>query len=179
MDATLLTATLNAARAFERLGWLRSEDWERLGVTLLVAGIDDSDVVSLAILDANPTGWDTEEPTANLFARYSVQAPDSVEATETVARVLAADLRARPARVSSPMIRMLSKVAGPSYDSPLANRALGEEEYLDCTCVVSGDDTFEADLEALTSVKLPDEIVRILAANLRQTLPSEQPPHIH
>lgn len=175
----MLAATLNAVRAFEKLGWLQPADWVNVGLTLLLAGVEDDDVLSLAILDAKPSGRDTDGPARNLFERYSVAEPNASEATATAASILATDLRARPARVSSPMIRMLAKLAGPTYESEMANQALGAEEYLDCDCCARVDESFESELEGLTGTGLPDALVQVLAARLRSTLPTEQPPHSH
>jgi hypothetical protein len=38
---------------------------------------------------------------------------------------------------------------------------------------------FEAELENLTPLSLPDSLVQILARPLRSTLPRSQPPHGH
>jgi hypothetical protein len=83
-----------------------------------------------------------------------------------------------PAAVSSPMIRMLAKVAG-HHESDLANQAMGAEKFLDCDCIANADEAFEAELEYLDEIALPDEVVQILAASLRATLPTVQPPHGH
>jgi hypothetical protein len=75
------------------------------------------------------------------------------------------------------MIRMIAKLAPPAYESDLANDAFGAEEYLDCDCVASVDDSFEAELEGLAEISIPDDLVRALARSLRSTRPTTQPPH--
>lgn len=179
MEARQLSEVLGVARAFESLGWLRSSDWVDICVELLVDGVEDPDVTALACLDASATGWDTDGPVTNLYERFSVAKPSASDAVDTAARALASDLRSRPANVTGPMIRMLAKIAGPHYESKLANQAFGADEYLDCNCVATVDDSFETELEGLPSVALPDELVRLMAARLRATLPLSQPPHSH
>jgi hypothetical protein len=175
---TVLCESLTVARALERMRQLQPSDWVEVGVALLVADIENEDVLRLASLDSRVvSGWDTDAPTRNLFERYSIAEPSANEATKTIARLLATDLRARPTQVSSPMIRMIAKLAPPAYESDLANDAFGAEEYLDCDCVASVDDSFEAELEGLAEISIPDDLVRALARSLRSTRPTTQPPH--
>src|SRR4051812_40432482 len=119
MEEPELSEVIGVARAFESLGWLPPADWVDIGVALLVDGVEDLDVTALACLDANATGWDTERPVANLYERYTISEPSPTDAVDLVARALASDLRARPAAVTGPMIRMLAKVAGPHYESDM------------------------------------------------------------
>lgn len=179
MEELDLPEVLTVARAFESLGWLLPSDWVDIGVALLVDGVEDHDVTALACLDANATGWDIDRPVATLYERYAVSAPRPKDAVDLVARALASDLRARPANVTGPMIRMLAKVAGPHYESGVATQAFSAEEYLDCDCVATVDPSFEAELEDLAPLGVPDDLIRLTTRRLRNTLPLTQPPHSH
>ncbi|MCU1676850.1 MAG: hypothetical protein JWM93_1608 [Frankiales bacterium] len=179
MDQRAFSETLCIARAFDSQGWLPSSDWVNVCIALLVHGVDDPDVTALACLVSNVTGWDTDGPAGNLYERYSVSEPNATDAVTSMAQALAADLRSRPANVTSPMVRLLAKVAGPHYESDLANRAMGAEEYLDCNCIAHVDDSSEMELEGLPPLGVPDDVVRLLTARLRITLPTIQPPHSH
>jgi hypothetical protein len=178
VEGALVRSTLDAALALDGVGWLTPSDWVAVGVALLVAGVDDEDVVSLASLRANASGWDTDGPVRRLLERHSVAERSAADAVGTVARLLAMDLRARPARVTAPMTRMLAKVAASHYESPLSNEAAGAEEYLDCGCV-AGDGSLERRLGGLPALMLPDDLVQMLSPALRATLPSVQPPRSH
>jgi len=179
MEQPELSEVLGVARAFESLGWLLPSDWVDIGVALLVDGAEDPDVTALACLDANATGWDTDQPVANLYERHSVSEPNPRDAVDTVARALANDLRSRPATVTGPMIRMLAKVAGPHYESDVATQAFDAEEYLDCNCAGTVDTSFGAELEDLPPLGVPDDFIRLTTRRLRSTLPVTQPPHSH
>jgi len=92
---------------------------------------------------------------------------------------MADELRARPASLTAPTIRMLARLALPSYESDLANECFGAAEYLDCNCVAEVDPNFVSELEAVQSLGLPDRLVEAIARPLRTTLPTVQPPHDH
>lgn len=179
MEEMELQEVLALARAFESVGWLLPSDWVEIGVALLVDGVEDDDVTALACLDANANGWDIDRPVANLYERFAVSEPVPKDAVDIVARALASDLRARPAAVTGPMIRMLAKVAGPHYESDVATQAFGAEEFLDCNCVATVDPSLEAELESLPPLGVPDDLIRLTTRRLRKTLPTTQPPHSH
>ncbi|MBK6886875.1 MAG: hypothetical protein IPH03_10855 [Tetrasphaera sp.] len=164
----------------ESQGWLPPQRWVDLAVVLLLSGFEDAEVAELAGLPADISGWVTEPLVQGLYDRYAVTPVVSVDsAVETIAALLAADLRARPANVTAPMIRLLAKLAPPEFSSPLANQCFGAEEYLDCECVAEVDSSWEVELEARPGPAIPDELVMALAAELRSTLPAQQPPHSH
>ncbi|MFH7323632.1 hypothetical protein [Aeromicrobium sp. JJY06] len=179
MEEPKLREVLTVARAFESLGWLLPSDWVDICVALLILGVEDDDVIALACMDAAVTGWEVDQPVANLYERYGISSPAPKDSVDVAAQALAMDLRARSVAVTGPMIRMLAKVAGPHYESDLANQALGAEEYLDCTCVASVDPSFEAELENLPPLDVPDDLIRLTTRRLRSTLPASQPPHSH
>ena len=179
MEESELSEALTLARAFGTLGWLLTSDWVDIGVALLVDGVEDDDVTALACLYPNATGWDIDRPVTNLYERFAVSEPVPKEAVDIVARALASDLRARPAAVTGPMIRMLAKVAGPHYESDVANQAFGAEEFLDCNCIATVDPSFEAALEGLPPLGVSDDLIRLTARRLRRTLSTTQPPPSH
>lgn len=179
MDAGALDETLRIARAAERMGRLASGDWPALSVALLLEGVDDPEVAELAGFDQKVSAWKVDPLTEALYDRHKVSAPDAESAVDMLARLMSADLRARPAAVTAPMIRLLARLAPPSFESSLANQCYGAEEYLDCDCAGQVDPSFEDELEAMPGLQIPDSLVRVLADPLRSTLPLVQPPHSH
>lgn len=168
------------ARAAERMRKLGSGDWPALAVALLVEGVDDPEVAELAGFDEHVNPWMVDPLVESLYARYTVAAPsDTNEAVALIAGLLSADLRARPATVTGPMIRLLARLAPPDFDSDLANQCYGAEEYLDCDCSAEVDPAWENELLALPGPHIPDGVMRVLARPLRATLPLVQPPHGH
>ncbi|WP_446664673.1 hypothetical protein [Flexivirga sp. B27] len=178
MDDGQVETAVRVACALEDLGAFRSDDWVRLGTTLVGLGSDDEGAVDLAILHESASGWETAPVTRELRDRLDIPVTTANDATELVARLLADDLRARPAAVSAPMIRMLARLAPPDYASDLANECSGTEEYLDCDCA-RVDPAFEAELEGRAPHDLPDVVVRVLACRLRASLPTVQPVRNH
>lgn len=179
MDGGQFRTAVRVACALEDLGAFRPDDWVRLGTTLLELGRDDEGVLDLAILSESASGWDTDEIVRDLRERLAIGQTNANEAAEMVARLLADDLRARPAVVTAPMIRMLARLAPPDYASELTSECYGIEEYLDCNCVAEVEPGYEDELEARASLDLPDPIVGVLAQRLRSTLPTTQPSHDH
>ena len=90
-----------------------------------------------------------------------------------VADLLAAELRSRPTDVTSPMVRLLARLAPPNYRSALANQAYGAEEYLDCDCTAGVDPAWEADLESRAGIAIPDEVTRALRDRVEMKLDHE------
>jgi hypothetical protein len=178
MDEGSMREALALAQASERVGRFGPSDWPDLAVALLLAGVEDEEVAELAGFDRAVNGWVTEPLVESLYSAHSVTPAEVEQSVELVARVQAADLRARPAAVSSPMIRMLARVAAPNFESRLANDCYGAGEYLDCDCA-EVDPSLESDLEALPAPSLPDAVVQALAAPLRATLPSVEPSRGH
>lgn len=161
----------------ESQGWLPPPRWVDLAVVLLLDGFDDAEVAELAGLPADTNSWVTEPLVHTFYCNYAVSPVVSAEvAVETIAGLLAADLRARPANVTAPIIRLLAKLAPPEFSSELASQCFGAEEYLDCQCVAEVDPSWVAELEARPGPAIPDEVVMAIAAYLRSTLPAEQPP---
>ena len=74
---------------------------------------------------------------------------------------------------------MLARLAPPNFESSLASKCYGAEEYLDCDCSGRADPTLEVYLEELPGPHIPDSIARVLAKPLRLTLPLVQPAHGH
>jgi hypothetical protein len=145
---------------------------------LLLAQADDAEIAELAGLPASVTGWDTDQLVAALYDRYDVPVPDAQDSVTLLARLMATDLRIRPATLTAPMIRLVARLALPAHDSELAAQCLGSEEYLDCDCATV-DPRLETELENLPPLHLPDGMIQILARPLRSTLPIVQPPHGH
>lgn len=180
MDPAELDATLRIARAAERMGCLDAGDWPDLAVALLLEGVDDPEIMELAGFDRDVSPWAIDPLTRSLYDRHATAAPKDVEAAvEMLARLLAADLRARPSNVTCPMVRLLARLAPPHFESDLASRCFGAEEYLDCDCSGQVEPSWEAELEALPGFEVPDSITHVLASPLRSTLPLVQPPHTH
>ena len=179
MDRGVLSRSLRVAVAVERLGWLPPGAWADVAVALLLEGASDSEIAELAGLGVGVSGWSTSPLVEVLYERYGVAELGEAEAVEVVADLLAAELRSRPAQVTSPMIRLLARLAPPHYQSDLANQALGAEEYLDCDCVAQVDPAWEEALESRTGMQVPDRVTRALAAPLRACLPTCQPRHSH
>jgi hypothetical protein len=176
-DASLRT-TLLVARAAESHGCLEPGDWPDVAVSLLMEGNDDPEIAELAGLSRRASGWDTDPLVAAACARHRISAPDRENAVQLIARLMADDLRARPAAVTAPMIRLLARLAPPDFESNLATRCFTAEEYLDCSCGEE-DSGFEAKLQSMPTLGLPAPVVQTLARPLRSTLPTVQPPHGH
>ena len=174
----MLTA-LTAARSAEQLSYWEPGDWPQLAVELLVAGFDDAEIAELAGLPASIMGWDIDPLVVSLFECYRVPVLGAEDAVAFLARLMATDLRARPATVTAPMIRLMARLTRPAGESEMPWQCYGGEEYLDCDCGTSVDPEFEEELERLPSLPLPDGLVRILSRPLRATLPLVQPPHGH
>jgi len=166
---------LAVARSGERCSWWEPRHWPDLAVELLLEGMDDSEVAELAGLPASVTGWDTDPLVSCLYERFEMRLPDPEDAVVVLARLMASDLRARPATVTAPMIRLVARLASPPYESDLAAECYGCAEYLDCDCA-SVNPRLEAELESLPPLPLPDGLVQVLARPLRSTLPRLQPP---
>ncbi len=179
MDREVLSRSLGVAAAVERLGWLPPSAWVDVAVALLLEGASDSEIAELAGFGVDASGWSTSPLVDVLYERYGVAEVCEAQAVEVVADLLAAELRKRPARVTSPMIRLLARLAPPDYQSDLANQAFGAEEYLDCDCAARVDPAWEVELESRRGIALPDPITRALASPLRACLPAHQPPHGH
>ncbi|EOD70591.1 hypothetical protein [Amycolatopsis vancoresmycina] len=178
MDDAALRTTFLVARATESRGCLEPGDWPDVAVSLLLEGNDDPEIAELAGLSRRAGGWDTNALLAAAYDRHRISVPDQETAVDLVARLMADDLRARPAAVTGPMIRLLARLAPPDFESNLASRCFAEEEYLDCGC---GEDAlgFEAELQSMPTLGLPGSVVQALARPLRSTLPAVQPPHGH
>jgi hypothetical protein len=182
VDDEALATALAAARSAERLSDWRPRDWPDLAVELLLAGIDDLEIAELAGLPASVTGWETDPLVASLYQKHGVPLPDPEEAVTLLARLMATDLRLRPATVTAPMIRMVAGLAlAAVFESDLANQCYRSADYLDCDCMPDRglEAGLEAELENLTPLTLPDRLVQVLARPLRRTLPLSQPPHGH
>jgi hypothetical protein len=178
VDDEALATALAVARSAERLSDWKPRDWPDLAVELLLAGIDDVEIAELAGLPASVTGWETDPLVASLYEKHAVPLPDPEEAVTLLARLMATDLRLRPATVTVPMIRIVAGLALAAPESDLAHRCDRCAEYLDCDRVPA-DPRLEAELENLTPLTLPDSLVQVLARPLRSTLPLSQPPHGH
>lgn len=179
MDDEQLRRTIEAAVAAEIVGMFGPREWTDLASALLATGRDDAELVDLAILRSPVSGWTTDPIVAALRERLPQIQLGTEAATELFARVLADDLRVRPADVTSPMIRMLARTAPPDFSSDLAANCYGVEEYLDCNCVAHVDPIWDRGLEELPTCGLPPSIATLIAARARSTLPTEQPPHRH
>lgn len=180
MEFDEVSEALRVARAAQELGQLNTRDWPGLAVALLLEGADDPEIAQLAGFNQHASYWDIEPVLAPLFDRHAAAAPgDTEEAVVTMAGLMAADLRARPAAVTSPMIRLLARLAPPHFSSDLANRCYGAEEYLDCDCADRVDPNWEAELDALPGPRLPDAVIHELARPLRSKLPAVQPDRSH
>jgi hypothetical protein len=169
---------LTIARSAERCSSWQPGDWPGLAVEMLVAGGGDDEIAELAGLPPTVTGWDTEPLVASLYEKYDVHIQGAEDAVALLAQLLATDLRMRPAAVTAPMIRLIARLAPPSYMSDLANQCYRSAEYLDCDCA-SVDPRLESDLESIPSLELPDGLVQVLARPFRSTLPIAQPPRGH
>lgn len=180
MDLAALQETLRVARAAAQTGQLRAGGWPGVAVALLLEGADDLEIAQLAGLNEHVSAWEVDPLTEALWDRYEIApAPNADAAVELLAGLMAADLRVRPALVTGPMIRLLARLAGPEYDSTLANACFYAAEYLDCDCEVGSSLELELELDALPGPLIPDSLVRALASGLRSTLPLVQPPRSH
>lgn len=178
MDNASLRTALLVARAAESLGCLQPGDWPDVAVSLLLEGSEDLAIAELAGLNQRANGWDTDPLVAAVCARHEIVVPGRDESTVLVARLMADDLRARPAVVTAPRTRLLAGLAPPDFESDLASRAFLAEEYLDCGCTEVDLDT-EAELQSMPTLGLPAPVVRALGRPLRSTLPTTQPAHGH
>lgn len=161
------------------MGCLGPGAWPDLALALLLEDVEDPEVAELAGYDQQVSAWTVDPLTEALYERYEVPAPDKDGAVHSLAGLMAADLRARPAVVTGPMIRLLARLAPPNFESSLANECYGAEEYLDCDCSGRVDPAFEAELEAMPGPRIPHSVAHMLAKPLRSTLPLVQPPHGH
>jgi hypothetical protein len=178
VDHETQRTALTIARSAERWPHWQPGDWPGLAVEMLVAGSGDDEIAELAGLPSTVTGWETETLVASLYEKYDVPTHGAEEAVALLAQLLATDLRMRPAAVTAPMIRLIAKLAPPSYESDLANECYGCAEYLDCDCA-SVDPRLESHLESLPPLELPGGILQVLARPFRSTLPTVQPPRGH
>ena len=128
MDDEALATALAVARSAEQVSDWRPRDWPDLAVELLLAGIDDLEIAELAGLSASVTGWETDPLVASLYQKHGVPLPDPEEAVTLLARLLATDLRLRPATVTAPMIRMVARLAMVAPKSGLADQCRYSEE---------------------------------------------------
>jgi hypothetical protein len=135
-------------------------------------------IAQLAGLSRRANGWDTEPLVVAACERHEIVVPGREESTVLVARLMADDLRARPAVVTAPMTRLLARLAPPDFESDLASRCFIAEEYLDCGCAEI-DLGFEAELQSMPTLGLPAPVIQALARPLRSTLPTTQPAHGH
>ncbi|KFU80312.1 hypothetical protein BB31_15930 [Amycolatopsis lurida NRRL 2430] len=173
-----MRVALSVARAAERHSRLAPGDWPAVAVGMLVEGNEDPEVAELAGASRQVSGWDTEPLVSALCERYGVPSPGPEDSTDLLARLMADDLRVRPASVTAPMIRLLARLAPPDFESDLACRCYAMEEYLNCGCAQI-DFGFEAELRRLPSLRLSDSVVQALARPLRSTLPTARPPCGH
>ncbi|QXV56608.1 DUF4034 domain-containing protein [Amycolatopsis sp. TNS106] len=178
MDDVSVRTALLVAKVAESHGVLQPGDWPDVAVSLLLEGIEDPEIAELAGLSRRVSGWDTEPLVAAACERYGVSVPGQDESADLVARLMADDLRARPAVVTAPMIRLMARFGSPDFDSDLASRCLAVEEYLDCDCA-EVDLEFEVELQSMPTLGLPAPVVQAVARSLRSTLPTAQPPHRH
>ncbi|WP_410621298.1 hypothetical protein [Amycolatopsis sp. cmx-8-4] len=176
-DASLRTALL-VARVAESHGCLQPGDWPDVAVSLVLEGNEDPEIAELAGLSPGANGWDTEPLVAAAYERHGVPVPGRDESTDLITRLMADEIRARPAAITAPMTRLLARIAPPDFESDLANRCFTAEEYLDCGCA-EVDLGFETELQSTPSLGLPAALVQALARPLRSTLPTPQPPHGH
>jgi len=178
VDDEALATVLAVARSAEQLSNWRARDWPDLALELLLAGIDAPEIAELAGLPTSVTREDTELLVASLYEKHGVPLLDPDEAVTLLARLIATDLRLRPATVTAPMIRIVAEMAVATHESNLANQCSRNAEYLDCDCVPV-DPGLEARLENLSPLTLPDSVLQVLARPIRWTLPQSQPPHGH
>ncbi|OKA09989.1 hypothetical protein ATP06_0206490 [Amycolatopsis regifaucium] len=178
VENALVRRALSVARAAERCGCLGPGDWPDVAVSMLLEGNEDPEIAELAGFSRQVNGWVTEPLVAAVCERHGVSTPGPSESTELVARLMADDLRARPASVTAPMIRLLARLAPPAFESDLASRCFEVKEYLDCDCAYDDPD-FEAELHLLPTLRLPAPLVQALARPLRSTLPPAQPARRH
>jgi hypothetical protein len=174
VDDALLRTALLVARVAESHGCLQPGDWPDVAVSLLLEGVENPEIAELAGLSRRANGWETEPLVAAACERHEILVPGRDESMDLVARLMADDLRARPAVVSAPMTRLLARFAPPDFESDLTNRCFTAEEYLDCHCV-EVDLGFEAELQSMPTLNLPAPVVQALARPLRSTLPTTQP----
>ncbi len=171
---------LSVSRAAERCGCLEPGDWPDVAVGMLLEGNEDPEIAELAGLNRQVNGWTTDPLVAAVYERRGVAPLDADASTKLVARLMADDLRARPAAVTAPMIRLLARLAPPDFESDLAHQCFDMEEYLDCACIsVDPDLGLEVELQQVPTLRLPAIVVEALARPLRATLPTAQPPHGH
>lgn len=161
------------------MGYLSSQDWVDLAVALLLEDVNEPEVAELAGFGRDVSDWYIAPLVEALYERHGVAVPDDETSVVTLAGLVSADLRARPAPVTDPMIRILARLAPSDFESPLANKCYSEAEYLDCMCAPRAYPTLEVDLEALPGPPIPGAVVELLAQRLRSTLPLVQPPHGH
>ena len=178
MDDRAVRVALSVARAAERRGFLAPGDWPDVAVGMLLAGNEDPEIAELAGLSTTVSGWDIDPLVALVCERHRISPPDVDESVDLMARLMADDLRARPAAVTAPMIRLLARLAPPDFASDLASRCFSVEEYLDCGCA-EVDPGVEAGLRQLPTLSLPAPVTQALARPLRTTLPTAQPPCGH
>ncbi|WP_370971096.1 hypothetical protein [Amycolatopsis sp. cg9] len=115
-DPSLRTALL-VARVAESRGCLHPGDWPDVAVGLLLEGAEDPAIAEPAGLSRRANGWDTEPLVAAACERHEIVTPRREESTVLVARLMADDLRARPAAVTAPMTRL----APPEFEPDLAS----------------------------------------------------------
>lgn len=178
MDDASVRMALSVARAAGYCGCFEPGDWPEVAVSMLLEGNEDPEIAELAGLSRQASGWDTDPLVVAACERHRASTPGTDESTNLVARLMADDLRARPASVTAPMIRLLARLAPPDFESDLTNQCLSVAEYLDCDCV-QVDPNFEAELRLLPTLRLPAPVVQALARPLRSTLPTTQPTHGH
>lgn len=173
-----LRRVLAASMACERCRAMEPGTWVDLATWLLArdeGAAEVAEVVELACLPAQPVRSQTAPIVERLIERCGIPIPDSQAAVETLTRLLAEDLRAAPAPVAFPMIRMLGELAAWDLDSDLLETCALHAECLDCLCrpQVSAE-SLEHRLQALPAIGLPREAATILARTSRAGLPTAQ-----
>ncbi len=172
---TELTRSVAAAMAMDVLGFLDPDGWVQLA-SHLIATHEDADLVALACLYQPISRWDIEPLVSSLTKRLGISFHNDDQLVDIVARLVADDLRREPAAVTYPMIRMLARLGA---DAELVWLSRGLEDYLDCDCYATFDPRIETELAAKPTLALPAEVTRLVAAQLRSTLPATQPSHAH
>ena len=175
----VIRRSLAVARAAESLNLLNPGDWPDVATALILEGAPDLEFGELAALGRAASGWEAEPLVSALYERYDVaeQTPD--EAVALMAGLAAADLRRSPVVVTSPMIRLLARLAPPDFASEMACRAFYAEEFLDCDCRPDHDPSLETELESLPDPDVTDGVAQAVMDTWRSALPAGQPSRGH
>ncbi|HEY2696922.1 MAG TPA: hypothetical protein VGJ45_15735 [Pseudonocardiaceae bacterium] len=154
-----------AVAAGQGLGAVRSDRWPMVAAHLLAVGLDGADLVALASLSANASGWEIDQLVPGALAEMGAPELTVQAASDVYARLVA---MASWDRQEYPIVLTLARLA-PELDYPdgVVSDAYYASEWVSCDCCADSQaradaDALEARLAALPALDLPAGLVEAL-----------------